>query len=219
MSPIELRPFTLERVWTVEDIPVLTARITLPEPTHADTPAARRIRRYYHFQQRVFLRRYERILFPRAETEYRAALEVSAPLPCFRVEVDFTVTYREGDLLSLYTQARETGLPGQKSLQRWGDTWNTAAGYPMALPDLFPSHSDWKKEFLVRAEEEIHQQEEAGLARYHPHIRRTLRKHFNPRSYYLTPEGPTIFYPMGSIAPSAEGIPAFTIPFGPSPQP
>ena len=40
-----------------------------------------------------------------------------------------------------------------------------------------------------------------------------LRRRFNSQNYYLTQEGLTVFFPMYAIAPSAEGIPAFTIPY------
>ena len=216
MSLMELNSFTTERIWTVEDIPVLTARITLPEPAEATSRAARRIRRYYHLQQRSYLRYCQGFLLPRAEAEYRAALAVSAPLPQFQAEVTFTVTYREGSLLSLYTQAQETTLPGQRQLARWGDTWDLATGYPIALPDFFPPRSNWKKALLHHAEAEIQRQEELGIARYNHPIRRNLRRHFNSRNYYLTPEGLVFFYPMHSIAPAAEAIPTFTVPFGDS---
>lgn len=214
MSLIELQPFTLRREWTVEDIPVLTACITLPEPTGADTRIQRRIRRYYHLQQRAYLRYCEGFLLPRAEAEFRAALASSAPLPCFRAELSFSVTYREGTLLSLYTQSAEHTLPGQRLLRRWGDTWDLAVGYPAALPDFFPPRSDWRKALRKHAEAEMRHQEAAGLARYHEDAARLLRKHFNARSFYLTPEGLAFFFPMLTLGPAAEGIPVFTLPFG-----
>ena len=31
--------------------------------------------------------------------------------------------------------------------------------------------------------------------------------------FYLTPEGLAFFYPMYAIAPAAEGIPVFTVPY------
>lgn len=210
---MELQPFTAERVWTAEEIPILTARLTLPEPAETESRAARRIRRYYHLQQRAFLRYCEVFLLPQAEAEYRAALAVSAPLPHFQAELSFTVTYQEGTLLSLYTQVRETTLPGRRSLTRWGDTWDLATGYPLPLTAFFPPRSGWRKTLLTQIETQLRQQEAQGIARYHERAPSLLRRHFNSRNYYLTPEGIAIFYPMHSIAPPVEGIPAFTVPF------
>ena len=52
-----------------------------------------------------------------------------------------------------------------------------------------------------------------GGARYLDGWRRRLRQQFNPMRFYLTPEGIAFFYPMYAIAPAAEGIPVFTVPY------
>ena len=163
--------------------------VRLPQPVPAADKVSRRIRRYYQAQCRAFLRYCEKTLLPQAAAEYRAALASSAPLPHFRAELSFRVTYNDGGLWSLYTQAREVTLPGRTLLSRWGDTWDLAAGYPVPLTAFFPA------------------------ARYHEDWRRALRRRFNPRNFYLTEEGLTFFYPMYAIAPAAEGIPAFTVPY------
>ena len=149
----------------------------------------------------------------RASAAYRAALAASAPLPCFRAELDFCVTYNENGFWSLYTQSREPGPDGRTLLRRWGDTWDLRTGYPAALPSFFPPHSGWKKQLLHLAAGEIRQQEAAGHARYLPGWQRKLRRNFNARNFYLTPEGLVFFYPMYAIAPAMEGIPAFTVPW------
>jgi hypothetical protein len=87
-------------------------------------------------------------------------------------------------------------------------------GYPAALPSFFPPHSGWKKQLLHLAAGEIRQQEAAGYARYLPGWQRKLRRNFNARNFYLTPEGLVFFYPMYAIAPAMEGIPVFTLPYG-----
>lgn len=53
------------------------------------------------------------------------------------------------------------------------------------------------------------------MAQYHPHWRRALRRAFNPRNYYLTPDGLAFFFPMYALAPAAEGIPVFHVPYPP----
>ena len=202
--------FAAEREWTVEGIPVLTAAVELPQPQGADA-VSRRIRRYYQSQCKAFLRYCERWLFPQAEAEYRAALAASAPLPCFRAELGYRVTYNSGGLWSLYTQSRE--VTGHTLLTRRGDTWDLAAGYPVPLSAFFPARSPWRRQLLELAAEDIQRQERAGIARYDPEWRKKLRR-FNSRNYYLTEEGLTYFFPMYAIAPAAEAIPAFTLPYG-----
>jgi hypothetical protein len=214
LTQLHTEPFAAEREWTVEDIPVLTASISLPQPVPAADKVSRRIHRYYQLQARSYFRYCEGWLFPQAAAEYQAALASSGPLPRLRAELSYRVTYNEGGLWSLYTQSRESGLPGSPLITRRGDTWDLATGYPVSLSAFFPPRSGWKRQLLSHAEAEIQRQEAAGVARYHEGWKHLLRRRFNPQHFYLREDGIVWFYPMYAIAPSAEGIPTFTLPFG-----
>lgn len=207
-------PFVAEREWMVDGIPVLRATISLPRPVPAAGRTAKRIDRYYQLQGRSYLRYCENWLLPQAAAEYQAALASSAPLACFTADLTYRVTYNSGGLWSLYTQSREAGLPGRTLLTRRGDTWDLAAGYPAALSAFFPRRSAFKKRLLAVAEAEIQRQERAGVSRYHESWRQDLRRNFNPQNFYLTEEGVALFYQMYAIAPAAEGVPVFLLPWG-----
>lgn len=211
---MKIEPFTAEREWTVEGIPVLRAEAAVPRPVPVADRTARRVRRYYQAQLRAFLGYCEQWLLPQAAAEYQAALASSAPLPSFRAELRYEITCQDGRFLSLYTQSREATTPGQTLLTRRGDTWDLAAGYPVPLSAFFPPRSPWRRQILTLAAEEIRRRERSGAARYHEDWPRLLRRRFNPQNYYLTPEGLTVFYPMYAIAPPAEGIPTFLLPYG-----
>lgn len=213
-SHLETKEHTIQRTWTVEDIPVLQASVSLPEPQLTKDSCTRRIRRYYQLQGRFFLRYCETQLYPYAAEAYHSALAVSGALPLFQAQMTYHVTWNSGGVWSLYTQLRETALPGQAHLRRWGDTWDLGNGYLLPLSAFFPPRHPWKRHLLLWASEEIERQEAAGTARYHDHWRRGLRKHFNPRNYYLTEAGLVFFYPMYAIAPAEEHIPAFCLPPG-----
>lgn len=220
LTQLSTEPLTAERIWTVEEIPVLTASVSLPAPPEDAGPgAARRIRRYYQLQSRAFLRYCERWLLPEAEAEYRAALASSAPLPAFRAELEHRVTYHENGLWSLYTQSRERGADGRTLLTRRGDTWDLRTGYPVPLKSLFSPRSGWRRTLLETAETEIRRRETAGAARWNEDWRRCLRRRFNPENFYLTADGLAFFYPMYALAPGACGIPVFTVPLGPEGTP
>ena len=214
LAELHTEPFAAEREWTVEDIPVLTASVAVPRPVPAADRVSRRIHRYYQLQCRSYLRYCERWLLPQAEAAYREALASSAPLPCLRAELRYQVTYNQGGLWSLYTQSRETPVSGPSLLTRRGDTWDLNGGYPVELSAFFPPRSSWKKLLLTLAAEDILRQERAGVSRYREDWRRTLRRQFNAQNYYLTAEGLAFFFPMYAIAPAAEGIPTFTLPYG-----
>ena len=214
LTILHTQSLTAEREWMVDGIPVLSAAVDLPLPVSAADRVSRRIRRYYTLQCRSFLRYCEHWLLPAAQAEYHAALAISAPLPVFRAELTHCVTCNQNGVWSLYTQSREKTLPGRTLLTRWGDTWDLAAGYPMELSSLFPSRSPWRRQLLRYAAAEIERQEAAGMAQYHDGWRRLLRRSFNPRHYYLTEDGLVFFFPMYAIAPAAEGIPSFLLPYG-----
>lgn len=212
LEELRTEPFAAEREWTVEGVPVLAAAAQVPEPLGKDR-TARRVRRFYQLQCRSFLRYCERCLFPQAAAEYRAALEASRPLPSFRAELEYRVTYNEGGLWSLYTQVRETLGPGPALLTRRGDTWDLGSGYPVPLKEFFPAGTAWKKMLLARAAEEFQRRERAGAGRWREDWRRELRRRFNPQSFYLTEEGLACFWPMYAIAPASEGVPVCLLPY------
>lgn len=213
LEELRTEPFAAEREWEVEGVPVLWAEARVPRPVQAEDRAARRIKRFYQLQCRAFLRYCERCLLPQAAVEYRAAVEASRPLPAFRAELSYQVTYNQGGLWSLYTQSRETAGPGRTLVTRRGDTWDLAAGYPVPLKDFFPAGASWKKRLLAQAAEDIQRRERAGVARFHEDWRKKLRR-FNPQNFYLTEEGLAFFYPMYAITPAAEGVPVFLLPYG-----
>ena len=211
-AEFSVQPMEAERVWDAEGVPILRARASLPEPS-ASNRSCGKIRAFYRLQSRAFFRYCYGELRPWAEREYRIARERGAPLPSFQAELAFQETYRAGRLWSLYTELREKTDEGPLSRRRWGDAWDIIDGYPAALSDFFPSASRWKRKLLAIAAEEIERQEKRGLSQYHPDWRRRLRRFFNPRNYYLAPDGLVFFFPMYALAPPREGIPSFLCPW------
>ena len=207
-----VQPTEAERVWDAEGVSILRARASLPQPT-APSRRWRKIRAFYRLQNRAFFRYCQAELRPFAEAEYRTARENGVPLPDFRAELTFQETYRAGRWWSLYTELWENAAPGVPTRRRWGDTWDLTTGYPAPLSDFFPPRSHWKRKLLALAAEEIERREKRGISVYRPDWRRRLRRSFNPRDYYLTPDGVVFFFPMYALAPPMEGIPCFVCPW------
>lgn len=209
LTQLHTQPQITERDWTVDGIPVLHARAEIPLPL-GTTAVHRRIRRYYQTQARAFLRYCEGWLFPQAQAEYRSALAVSAPLPYFHAALSYCVTYQEDGIWSLYTQMCEQ-TAASSLLTRWGDTWDLGTGYPVML-SAFLGRGSWRRRLLSAAAGELERQERSGIMRYDPQWRKKLRRSFNPRRYYLTPEGLVLFFPIGALSPLPV-IPAVCIPY------
>lgn len=214
LSP-ETALFTAERTWHCDGLPVLTLRAALPQPEGLPSGIQRRIRGYYRAQYRAFLRHCDRRLLPLAAEAHRAALAVSAPLPQFHAELICRITFQNDRFLSLYTQIREPSLTAPAFLRRWGDTWDLRTGRLVPPERFFPPRSGWKRSLTALAAEEIRRQEDSGEARYLEGWPKKLKRQFQPLNFYLSEEGLTFFYPMYAIAPAVEGIPTFTVPYGP----
>ena len=145
---------------------------------------ARRFDRYYRQYARAYLKYCEAELLPRAAETMHTALERSAPWSCARAVLAYRVTLVRGDILSLYTEGREEHLPPRLTLRR-AETWDRRTGF------LLP-----------------------GTAAYYPNYGALLRRAFSSRSFYLADDGLHWFYPMYSVAPAAEGIVDFSLPYG-----
>lgn len=203
----------LEREWTVDGIPVLLARVSLPKLKAPEMDRhLRRMDRYYRQFARSYLRYCGRFLLPRAQAEFRQAAAAGAPLPHFTAAMDYRVTWNEGGVWSLYTDARERG--GLPLTIRRGDTWDLRTGTPIPLSAFLPARTPVRRLLPDLAAQEIRRQQSAGVAAYREDWQRRLRRELCTGNYYLTTEGICFFYQMYALAPAAEGTPVFCLPWG-----
>ena len=205
-------PLHLEKAWESGGVTVLTVEVTLPR-CEGRGRCARRFDRYYRRYARAYLRYCEAELLPRAAETMRAAMERSAPWTCAHAALGYRLTLERGDILSLYTEGREEHLPPRLTLRR-AETWERKSGLLLPLADFFPPKAAVKKRLVRAARETAAEQLEAGTAAYYPGYRAALRRAFSDRNYYLAPDGLHWFYPMYSIAPAAEGVVDFSLPYG-----
>ena len=216
LQSLETEIFSAQREWSAEGIPVLQAEITLPQPVEKDHRTARRIHRFYQLQGRSYLHYCEHWLAPKAAAACRRALEDGTPLPCYTARLTHRITCNERGIWSLHTDSEEfTG--GRPLILRRGDTWDLTAGFPIPLTAFFPRHTPVRSYILKTAAAEIRKQEEAGTARYAENWPQAMKRTYNRENYFVTPDGVVLFWQMLAIAPAAEGIPAFSLPFAEGP--
>ncbi|MEG1857476.1 MAG: DUF3298 domain-containing protein [Pseudoflavonifractor sp.] len=190
--------------------PVLTLCLRLPKFSE-ETPALRRMERYYRALCQRWRTRWEDVLFPRACAALAAAREGSRPFRPWEATLDFTVTRSGGGVLSLYLDARELCGGGTLTV-RQGDTWDLASGTPCVLADFLPGERHRRRRILTAVAEQIAARIASGESLFFESWQRAAERGFDPRRFYLTQEHIAVFYPLCTLAPRAEGIPVFMIP-------
>lgn len=204
--------FRQEKAWELDGITVLHASVTLPQL--AGTPRrARRFDRYYRHLSRAYFAYCEQMLLPWAKAQCKAALDTSAPWTHTLCEMSYRVTLREGDVVSLCVDAKETNGPVPRLVLRRADTWDLSAMLPMPMSEFFPKRAAYRKRLIALARETAQTQMAQGVAVYDENYRPLLRRAFSSRNYYLSDAGLCFFYPMYAVAPSAEGIVTFIAPY------
>ena len=192
-----------------DDLPLLTARLRLPR---WDGSGGTRFDRFYRSYGHAFFSYCQKVLLPRAQSALELARENGGALPEWDIQLDTVVTLQRESLLSLYTDTAER-CGGRRLTLRRSETWDLSDGSLLSLSQLFSGGSSWRSRLLRNAADQIRQQQELGVARYHPDWQRRLRTAFSADHFYLTEQGLCLFYQLYSIAPAAEGIPVFTLPW------
>lgn len=199
-----------KRVLQCEGEPVLTISLRWPKLPDS-TPALRRVGRYYRHVADQWRARWEVCLYARACAERASLRERCLPFHPWEAVLDFTVTYNEKGLFSLYMDAYEFTGGAHGSTVRCGDVWDLVCGMPRPLPSFFPQGSRWRRDSIAAVREEIKRQIASGEYMYLDGWYEAAAAEFDPCRFYLTDQGVTVFYPLYTLAPYVEGIPAFVV--------
>lgn len=197
-------PGTYEQTFREGETLLLTIRARWPR-LEEDSPGLKRITRYYDALADRWRQRWEGPLLERAKAA------AGPETPPWEVSLDYTVTLLEGGLFSLYLDVVEQTGERRPRRVRQGDTWRVPAGVPVTLRELLPPHRWWKGPVIAEIRRQIGSRVSAGEAAYYEDWLRLSSRRFTPGRFYLTGEGPVVFYPMESIAPAMEGFPTFPL--------
>lgn len=199
-----------KRVLKCEGEVVLTLALRTPKLPE-DCPALRRMGRYYKHVADCWRTRWEVGLYAQACQALAEARARSFPFHPWEAALDFTVTYNERCLFSLYMDAYEFTGGAHGNTVRCGDAWDIRAGIPRTLPSFYPPKSHWRHEAVAAVRAEIARQLSTGEYMYLDGWEQAAAREFDPCRFYLTTEGVTLFYPLYTLAPYVEGIPTFLV--------
>jgi hypothetical protein len=185
------------------DIILIRANIRLPQVS-GSSKSAQRINNYYKALMRHWERYVNKSLAKYAKSQYTFMTKHGFLFHGFDFTMDFTVTLNENGIISLYIDRREGSGGANDVTVRESDTWE--AGFPLKIKAIGTK----KRKISQSIIDNIRLRQSDGENYFEP-IKRLARKYYNPKQWYLTPDGITVFYQEVTIAPHSYGIVSFPV--------
>lgn len=183
---------------------LLTASARWPR-FREDAPGLKRINRYYDALADRWQKRWEGPLLARAKAA------CGPETPPWQADMTFTLTLFTPELFSLYLDITEDTGGRRPHRLRLGDTWHIPSGVPLTLRELLPRQRWWRRPVLAEVRRQIGARLTTGEAVYYDDWLSLVSRRFSPDRFYLTGNGPVLFYPPETIAPPLEGFPTFPL--------
>lgn len=153
-------------------------------------------------------------LYQMAMVEYEYSVANNYPIHVFEAVVDYTVTYNQNCVISLYFDQYEYAGGAHGLTVRYSDTWNLPKSKRMDLGDFFANRSNYREFVIESINQQIADQIAQGNNIYFDHYEKLVNDNFKANNFYLTKDGVVIYFQQYDIAPYSSGIPTFVIPFG-----
>lgn len=171
-----------------------------------DSPGLRRVNRYYDHLSRQWQKRWEGTLLPQAR-----AMVPEGGRP-WSVSLTYQITLFTPQILSLWWEVREDTGERRPKRVRQGDIWALPQGVPILPGELFSSvGKGWRKAVLAEVEKQITARLQEGESLFREDWPQRIGPALSSEGFYLTAEGPCLFYPIESIAPALESFPTFSL--------
>lgn len=211
-EPVTVCKMIIEETMKYKDEPVLHIRIEYPQFRHsAYQSELDRINEWYRIQAKELQRKYETELYREAAELYDYSSINQFPFHMYDAVSTYEITYNMNDVLSLYYDHYTYTGGAHGNTKRLSDTWNLATGCPIGMFQYTADPIRFQSEILDNIKKQIEQQIKNGENSYFDDYPTLIVEHFDPRSFYLTPQGIVIYYQQYDIAPYASGIPEFLI--------
>lgn len=206
-TPVELRldqPGVYEQVFRDGETVLLRVQARWPRLQESG-PGLKQINRYYAALSDRWKQRWEGPVLARAKAA------AGPETPPWEASLDFTVTLFQDGMFSLYWDCVEAVGSSRPRRIRQGDTWYVPDGVPVTLRELLPYRRWWRGPVLEQVRRQIGQRVSSGESIFWENWPQLASRHFSAQRFYLSENGPVLFYPEGVIAPAMEGFPSFLL--------
>lgn len=211
-EPVAVDKIVIESTMNYKDTPVLHYKIEYPRFRHPEyQDQLNKINEWYRRQAAGLQRKYETESYGEAADLYESSIESQFPFHMYDAASSFEVPYNDKGLLSLYFDDYIFTGGAHGSTVRHSDTWNVKDGCRLSLYRFTDDPAAFRTKILNDIKNQIEVQMKSGEGGYFEDYPQLIEKHFDPESYYLTPEGIVIYYQQYDIAPYASGMPEFVI--------
>lgn len=211
-SLIEVSPRVLEGELTHDGVVMVRYKIKYPSFSSVYFKSvAAALSRLYKTRAEEYRDYVSSTFFDMAVEQYDYAKENSFPFNNYEAYTDYTVTYNNLFILSLYSDKYEFTGGAHGNTVRSSDTWNIKRRRRMLLSEFFPNNENWEEQVFTSIEEQIQSQIASGEGMYFENYQVLIVETFNPESFYVTDKGVAVYYQQYDIAPYSSGIPVFIV--------
>lgn len=212
VEAITVNKVRVESWMNYKGVPVLHYRIDYPVFLHTDYEGIldninKRYRRWVSDIQE----KYETVYYQEAVKDYEYRLESNFPFHPHEAISTYEITNNQETLISLFYDHYIYSGGAHGTTKRASSTINIQTGCQVRLFQNAIDPAADKAQLLDRVREQIVAQMRKNNKQYFDDYPQLIFEHFNPESFYLTPEGLVIYYQQYEIAPYSSGIPEFLI--------
>lgn len=212
MNKIEKRELKDELKF--EDTVVLTYRIEYPEIVSSDYEYGKDVFNKYNKEKALTYENYVKTqLYSNAVELYKYNSSNGYPIMVYEIVTDYTVTYNEDAVLSLYFDQYEFSGGAHGNTIRSSQNWDLISCVILPLYYFYPNNPYFILEILKSIIEQIRIEIQEGVNQYFDDYCGLVVESFNPENYYLTEDSIAIYFQQYDIAPYSSGIPVFNIPY------
>lgn len=211
---ISISSSTQENILKYGNTPILKYTYIYPVfASNSHSISTDRFNKYYERQKTLFLRHVKKDLFPAAMTDYKNSINANQPIQLYEIFHDFTVTYNQNCLVSLYLDQYEFTGGVHGAMLRTSDVWNVKLGKQLSLTDLFTSDIATPNFICNTLITQINESPRKVRDTFFPNYANLISENFKSYQFFLEDEGVAFYFQQYDIAPYMTGLPTFLIPY------